>query len=76
MQSVYPLIVSCLKVGSLSTRSPQPWIRMAEAFERSGRFDSALSALDEAIQRAEGAERKRLVGRHARLAARAGKAVP
>jgi Flp pilus assembly protein TadD len=64
------------RAAALDTRSPQPWIRMAEAFERSGRFDSALPALDEAIQRAEGAERERLIGRRARLAARSGKAVP
>jgi hypothetical protein len=64
------------RAAALDTRSPEPWIRMAEAFERSGRIDSALSALEEAIQRAEGPGRERLVGRRARLAARAGKAAP
>jgi tetratricopeptide (TPR) repeat protein len=64
------------RAAALDSRSPQPWIRMAGAFERSGRIDSALSALEEAIRLAEGAERERLTGRRDRLAARSGEAVP
>jgi predicted Zn-dependent protease len=59
------------RAAALDTQSPAPWTRMAEALERSGRIQEALSALDSAIERAEGAERAQLVARRARLAARA-----
>ena len=64
------------RAAALDTESPEPWIRMAEALERSGRIRPALSALESAIERAQGAEREQLVARHARLAARAAEAAP
>jgi tetratricopeptide (TPR) repeat protein len=64
------------RAAALDTQSPEPWNRMAEALERSGRFREALSALESAIERAQGDERERLVGRRARLAARAAEAAP
>jgi tetratricopeptide (TPR) repeat protein len=64
------------RAAALDTESPEPWIRMAEALERSGRIRPALSALESAIERARGAQRERLVARHARLAARAAEADP
>jgi tetratricopeptide (TPR) repeat protein len=59
------------RAADLDPGSPDPWIRMAEAFERTGRTGRALSAFDAAIERAEGAERERLISRRGRLAARA-----
>ncbi len=64
------------RAAALDTESPEPWIRMAEALERSGRIRPALSALESAIERARGAQREQLVARHARLAARATEAGP
>jgi len=62
------------RAAVLDPASPEPWIRMAEAFERSGRADSALLSLGEASQRAQGEQRERLNAQRARLAARAAEA--
>ncbi len=64
------------RAAALDPGSPVPWIRLAEAFERSGDTQRALEALDSAIERAHGAEGERLAARRARLAARAAEAAP
>jgi tetratricopeptide (TPR) repeat protein len=62
------------RAAALDARSAEPWIRMAEAFERSGGTQRALSALDAAIERARGAERERLTTQRARVARSAAEA--
>ena len=62
------------RAAALDPGSPEPWIRMAEAFERVGRIHRALSAFDAAIERAQGVERERLIAQRARLAVRAAEA--
>jgi Flp pilus assembly protein TadD len=62
------------RAAALDPGSAEPWIRIAEAFERSGGTQQALSALDAAVERARGAERERLTAQRARLARSAAEA--